>query len=85
MATFLIELSAPPAAVLDVQADLMRVQAIADAQAGSLTPTRLLHSAYVPARETCVSFMDGPDQETVCAVLAEAGLRARVLSAVALS
>jgi hypothetical protein len=84
VATFLVELSAPPAAVIDVQTDLMRVREIVSAQPLSAGVTRLLHAAYVPARETCVSFMDGPDQETVCAVLAEAGLRARVLSAVAL-
>lgn len=83
MAIFFVEQSTPPAALLDVQADLQRARTMTDG-GDPLARVRVLQAAYVPAREACVSFIDGADQDTVCAVLTRAGVRARVLPAVAL-
>ena len=85
MAMFLLELSAAPAALIDIQADLTRLRRTALETADSDRALHVLHAAYIPARETCISLVDGADEDSVCHTLREAGVRARVLPAVALT
>ena len=85
MAIFFIEVLATPAALIDVQADLTRLRAMAGETTATTHPIHVLHAAYIPVRETCISLIDGADEDSVCHVLRKAGVRAHVLPAVALS